>query len=143
MMKTKKTKTKKPTRWKLVKKLDSVFSQYIRLKYSNPKWMCQCYTCGDIHHWKEIQNGHWLSRRYYRYRRDETNTHPQCVKCNIFLSGNQILYTRKMIDNHWRNLVDEMIDKKDEIYKVSTDELNNMIDKYKLLVEELLHHIKE
>lgn len=128
---------KKPTRWKLVKKLDSVFSQYIRLKYSNPKWFVVCYTCWDIHHWKEIQNWHFLSRANYKYRRDEENCRPQCVKCNIFHSWNYKEYTLKMIDNLGREKVDEMLSDK-KLVKITTAEIQDKITFYGIAVEEQL-----
>ena len=59
------------------KKLDEVFSKYIRLKYAMPNGMCQCISCGSFKHWKEIQNGHYMSRRYMSTRFDEDNCRPQ------------------------------------------------------------------
>ena len=50
--------SKKPTRSKLVKKLDVIFSQYIRLSNSNSRGYCKCVTCGKEGHWK---NGGILS----------------------------------------------------------------------------------
>lgn len=136
-----KTKTKKPTRSKLIKQLDHYFSQYIRLKYANPKWFVQCFTCGDIHHWKEIQNGHFVSRWNYKYRRDETNCFPQNIKCNIFLHWNYPTYTLKMIDMFGREKVEEMLSDK-QLVKISTPEIEDMIQMYKIKVEELLKHIE-
>jgi len=52
---------KKPSRGKLVKKLDAVFSQYIRLKDSVGGY-ATCFTCGKKDHWKKLQNGHFQSR---------------------------------------------------------------------------------
>ena len=37
-------------RKKLVKKLDTVFSQYIRLRYANNE-IAECVTCGKQDHW--------------------------------------------------------------------------------------------
>ena len=51
-------KIKKPTRSKLVKKLDTVFSQYIRLKDSKDG-IGTCVTCGKQDHWKNLQAGHF------------------------------------------------------------------------------------
>ena len=48
---------KKLTRSKLVKKLDTVFSQYIRQKNSIDG-IATCFTCGKKDHWKKLQNGH-------------------------------------------------------------------------------------
>ena len=46
------------SRSKLVKQLDSVFSQYIRQKDSVNE-ITTCFTCGKKDHWKKLQNGHF------------------------------------------------------------------------------------
>lgn len=79
---------KKPlTTTKLKKKLDTVFSQYIRQKYANANGDCRCYTCGYTAHWKKMQNGHMVSRYYLATRYDERNCRPQCYTCNMFRNG--------------------------------------------------------
>lgn len=49
-------KPKKKTRGKIVKELDSIFSRYIRMFYSDQKGICTCYTCGDKDHYKNLQD---------------------------------------------------------------------------------------
>ena len=44
---------KKLTRSKLIKKLDSVFSKYIRRKDAIDE-VAKCVTCGVERHWKEL-----------------------------------------------------------------------------------------
>ena len=61
---------KKLTRTKLVKKLDTIFSQYIR-KVNSDNEISTCFTCGKQDHWKKLQNGHFQSRRHYSTRWDE------------------------------------------------------------------------
>ena len=61
---------KKPTRSKLVKKLDVVFSQYIRLSNADNNGYCNCVTCNKTFFWKEIQAGHFMSRKHYSIRWD-------------------------------------------------------------------------
>jgi len=78
-------------------KLDKIFSMYIRLKYSNSNGICKCISCGKYHTWKEIQNGHYMSRRYMSTRFDEDNCRPQCVSCNIFNQGNIQMYRLGLI----------------------------------------------
>ena len=70
---------KKPTRSKLVKKLDTVFSQYIRRSNADNNGYCTCVTCNKTFHWKEIQAGHFMSRKHYSTRWDERNVKTQCV----------------------------------------------------------------
>ncbi len=125
---------KRKTRSQLVKLLDQVFSRYIRMKYSDKKWICTCYTCWDKKHRKDIQNWHFISRGNYKYRRDENNCRPQDYRCNVIFSWNYKVYTSKMIDELWKEKVDKMINDK-QITKIKTYEIEEMIEKYKLLVK--------
>jgi hypothetical protein len=81
------TKRKPPTVTSLKKKLDQVFSQYVRQKYADINGNCTCYTCGYTAHWKKLQNGHMVSRYYLATRYDERNCRPQCYTCNMFRNG--------------------------------------------------------
>ena len=81
---------------KLRDKLDAIFSKYIRLKYSDKNGYCRCISCGKVFPWNEIQNGHYMSRRYMSTRFSEDNCRPQCVACNIFNQGNIQMYRRAL-----------------------------------------------
>jgi hypothetical protein len=83
-----KDKKKKPLSiTKIKKKLDAVFSQYIRQKYADKNGNCKCYTCDYVNHWKKLQNGHFVSRYYLATRFDERNCRPQCFTCNMYRNG--------------------------------------------------------
>ncbi|MFK5282642.1 recombination protein NinG, partial [Lacticaseibacillus paracasei] len=77
-----------------------------------------------------MQNGHFYSRGRYPTRWHDDNCHPQCVGCNIFLKGNYINYTKYMIDTYGREYVDELEVLSKSTIKISTAELQEMIDKY-------------
>lgn len=137
LTKAKKT-TKKPIkRSKVVKDLDAIFSQYIRLKASDQYGYCICVTSGQKMLWKEAQCGHFVSRGKYPTRWDETNCHPQSVYSNIFLKGDYINYTIYMIDRYGRKYVDELIDRSKQSVKIPTAELIEKISYYKTEVERI------
>jgi hypothetical protein len=81
---------RKISRKGLIKKLDKVFSEYIRQRFAKDGWV-QCVTCGTRKHWKEVDAGHFVSRRHYSTRWDPSNVHVQCKKCNIFGNGENYL----------------------------------------------------
>ena len=56
---------RKVKRKTLVKKLDAVFSEYIRRKYADKNGIVKCYTCNKKAYWKGegMQNGHFISRK--------------------------------------------------------------------------------
>lgn len=132
-----KNKKKSKTRWQLVKELDAVFSRYIRLRDADDKGICTCITCGSKVHRKDIQNGHFISRWNYKYRRSVVNCRSQCMPCNIYKSGNYIAYTLYMIWKYGQWVV-EMMQKDKELIKTSTPEIKEMIEKYKYEVELLM-----
>tara|TARA_R110000803_G_scaffold14887_4_gene41327 strand:+ start:1306 stop:1731 length:426 start_codon:yes stop_codon:yes gene_type:complete len=126
-------KRKKPTRSKLVKKLDIVFSQYVRMSNANSQGVCTCVTCGKQGYWKSdgIQAGHFMSRRHFSTRWDESNVLPQCIKCNMYTQGEQYKYSLHL----GVATSDLLLKKSREIVKFSTDELEDMIKKYEDLVK--------
>ncbi len=83
----KRTSGSSKTTAKLKKELDSVFSQFVRLKHANKDGTVACYTCGKVKHWREMQNGHFISRQYLVTRWNEDNCRVQCVGCNMFGDG--------------------------------------------------------
>ena len=123
---------KKPKRKNLIKKLDVVFSKYIRLRDSDPEGYCRCATCGEVHHWTKIQAGHFISRKHYSTRWDEENVHAQCVACNVFRYGEQYKFSLYIGDN----LSKELYDKSRLIAKFTDIEITEMIDDYNERIKE-------
>ena len=79
----------------LVKKLDTLFSKFIRQRDSLKKepWdktnVCKCCTCGKINLdvEKRVHAGHFQKRDNWNTRYDERNVHAQCHQCNTFKGG--------------------------------------------------------
>jgi len=124
---------KKPLRKNLIKDLDTIFSQYIRLRYSKNE-IAECVTCGKKDHWKKLQAGHFMSRSNYSTRWDENNVQVQCVGCNVYKSGEQYKYSLYL----GNNLSEELYIKSKQIVKFADVELIDMIDYYKQQVNVLL-----
>lgn len=124
---------------KLRDELDKVFSQYIRLKYSDKNGYCRCISCGKIHFWKDIQCGHYMSRRYMSTRWSEDNTRCQCVACNIFNQGNIQMFRRALIKEIGEQRVDLIEARaRQETCKYSEFEYAAMIKDFKKKVIQLL-----
>lgn len=129
-------KRKKPTRGKLVKKLDILFSQFVRLSNADKNGYCTCVTCGKKGHWKDgsMQAGHFMSRKHYNTRWDVRNVKPQCVGCNMFKSGEQYKYSIYL----GSELSKELYLQSNKIVKFSNDELQEMIDRYSTELKRLV-----
>ena len=125
---------KKLTRTKLVKKLDTVFSQYIR-QVNSVNEIATCFTCGKVDHWKKLQNGHFQSRKHYATRWDEMNCQVQCAGCNVFRYGEQFLFSKYLDEKYYDGASDTMFFKAKETVKFADFEIEEMILKYKDLVD--------
>lgn len=125
------------TRQDYIKELDWVFSKFIRLRDCNDKWIVVCPLCWTRIPREKAQNMHFLSRWVMKHRFDEKNCHAGCMRCNVILSWNYIVYTRRMQKNYWISFVDRLIADKWP-YKISTPELVEMINYYTRKVDFLL-----
>lgn len=134
-------KSKEASRKATVKKLDNIFSWYIRLRGSvdhNGTRMAICITCKSMKPWQDQQNGHFFTRGRQSTRWDEMNCHVQCMRCNVFLKGNYITYTTYMIDTYGRDAMDYLERRSLTPHKITTVKLNEMIEYYKGEVDLLL-----
>ena len=126
---------KKVSRSKLVKKLDTIFSQYIRLKNSVDE-KATCFTCGKVDHWKKLQNGHFQSRKHYSTRWDEVNCQVQCAGCNVFKYGEQFVFGKNLDLEYGKGCSESLYYKAKQITKYSYPEIEDLINKYNLLIKD-------
>ena len=124
---------RKISRNSIVKKLDTIFSKYIRLKDADTKGYCTCVTCNRKYFWKEIQAGHFISRKNYSVRWDERNVKPQCYSCNVMRYGEQYKFSQYL----GYQLSEELYNLGLRTVKFSDYELNEMIIFYKKFVDDL------
>lgn len=126
---------KKSEKRKLIEKLDTVFSRYIRLREATPlTGYVRCISCGRVYHWTEIQNGHYVSRANMATRWSERNCHPQCVACNVMQHGNMIAYRQALVNLYGENGVKMIEAESRTIRRFSEWELDEMIKYYTSLV---------
>ena len=119
---------RKPSRKNLVTKLDKVFSEYIRRRYAVND-IAECVTCGKKDHWKNLQAGHFISRKHYATRWNEENVQVQCVKCNVYRYGEQYLFGLHL----GQEVSERLLQESREIVKFSDydleEKINYFIDK--------------
>ena len=120
----------------LVKNLDTVFSQYIRLRYAKNE-IAECYTCGVKNEYKKLQAGHFASRRHYSTRWNEFNVQVQCYSCNICSQGLQYEFGKKLCSQYGENFADELMLKSKQIVKFADIDLIEMIEYYNSKLESL------
>lgn len=125
------------TRSKIVKKLDKVFSQYIRLRNADSMGIAECVTCGKRDHWKKQQCGHFQSRKHYTTRWDEVNCQVQCAGCNVFKYGEQYKFGIYLDQNFGEGTAEKLSNKARQTIKYSNIELLAMIERYEFEIKEL------
>lgn len=121
---------------KLVRKLDIIFSTYIRLRDSNDGYF-QCCSCGQFKPYEQADAGHYINRRYMATRWREDNVHAQCRHCNRFSEGNGSGYTRFIIRKYGMERLDYLDALKNERAGFTDSDLILMIDDYKARVKKM------
>lgn len=120
----------------LEKKLDLIFSKYIRLRDSD-NGVFFCCSCGALKPFDQGDAGHFINRRWRSVRWHEQNVHMQCRWCNRFNEGNAAGYALFMIKKYGQKRVEYLHGVSKTLAKWQDSELELMIKKYKALVKEM------
>lgn len=124
---------KKQTSSQLKKKIDTVFSQTIRLRdcdNSKGELGGECISCGVWYPYEKLQCGHFVSRRHFATRWDEDNACAQCFACNVWKRGNIAYYVRNLEDKIGRKAVDAVIEKSKQTVKHSIKDLEEILEEW-------------
>tara|TARA_Y100000385_G_scaffold275163_1_gene319190 strand:- start:243 stop:632 length:390 start_codon:yes stop_codon:yes gene_type:complete len=122
---------------KLKKKLDKVFSEYIRQRNADHLGRVKCFTCGVEKHWKEQQAGHFQSRSHHSTRWDEVNVQVQCIKCNMFRQGEQYKFGLYLDQRFGEGTAEELEQRAKIIVKLNRVDYEEAIERYKQKIREL------
>ena len=119
-------------------KLWKIVSEYIRRRDSDKEWIWKCCTCDTRKHWKELQAWHYIpswSSSFHRY--NDTNIHIQCFQCNVRKHWNLIEYRPFMIENYWLTHVEELYETRNNISKLWSMEIQDLIKEYTIKLNNL------
>lgn len=89
----------------LKKKCWRLWSKKIREEASDWRGNIICYTCGDTRPLAQMQAGHFI---HGKLDFDERNIKPQCVKCNMYLSGNLGNYAERLIRENGLDWIEQL-----------------------------------
>jgi hypothetical protein len=117
------------------KKLDKLFSEYIRRRGADSTGMTQCFTCGVKKHWKELQCGHFCPRQYLSLRYDETNCQTQCYACNMLYNGQPSAFAIRLKIKYGDDIVESLEKRRQEITRYFPYELK--LEEYKNKLKDL------
>lgn len=119
----------------LKKDADKFFSKYVRYRDGEPRngeYIAECITCGVIKPIKQLQAGHFVSRRVNALRFEEENVNAQCTGCNLFKAGEQYLYAKNLDLKYGDGKAEELMSRRHETHRFTKEEL-----------EEIIHDSKE
>lgn len=137
IIKKKRKKPKKRIDWGISEWKKEAWKHFTKMIKARDKY--KCFTCGKEATGSGMHGGHYITKAtcppklYF----DETNTHAQCYRCNINLSGNWVEYERRMIDKYGAEHVAEL-------KRRQKQEQGQKVDKefYKELVEHCKQELK-
>ncbi len=109
------------SRQKLEKKLDAIFSKFIR-KRDNYK----CVTCGAA----GDQAGHYKKRSHKNTRWCEKNVNCQCARCNLYLGGNESKHAIYLEKKYGFGILQELDEKAGVSFQPQKWWLLEQIEKY-------------
>lgn len=130
---------------RLKKKLDKIFSEYVRLRDADQNGNCVCCTCGEIGYWasglRGMHAGHFHGKKG-KARYDEQQVHAQCYTCNMVWDragqkGRPREYTIFMSKRYGQKTVDRILKEKFEVYKLRCSDIEEMINHYEDQIEKL------
>lgn len=103
-----------------------LLQKLVRMKAADADGIAQCVTCGKKQHYKEMDGGHFISRRWTATKLVEENIHVQCKGCNQYASGRYDDYSLYMVDTYGIEMVRELNEKKRALCKQNRIELEEM-----------------
>ena len=121
----------------LTKKLDAIFSRFIRLSARDCYGFVKCYTCSYKGEPKQLQAGHWVPRQHRDTRWEPMNVKPQCYACNMHYGGRPQEYRERLIEEYGAEEVEALAIRRHATTTFSREELKEQIERYKAEVKRL------
>jgi len=115
------------------------FSKYIRLRDRiKGSEYCKCATCPKSHHWKDMDAGHFISRRHKATKYNEKNVLAQCPYCNRFNQGKQYEMSFEVNRRFGTGTTDLLLAKSKQAYKLHSFEIKELGEYYRDKVKEMI-----
>lgn len=135
--KRKKTKFERQTA-----RLDTYFSQFVRLSDMNSEGFCKCVSCGKLKPWSggKTHAGHFIGKHRsmnFRVRWDLKNVHCQCYNCNANLEGNKYEYAVFLLRKYGRAIINELKIKASKSFNPDIFKIEDKINYYRETVKAL------
>ena len=121
---------KRKTYASLKRKLDVLFSRYIRRRWADKAGNVRCVSCRAVLPGEKMQAGHFVSRVHLATRWDTLNCAPQCSSCNVLRRGNLAEYAAWLQREYGVGIIERLVQKKRERVKYTRSDLEILIAEY-------------
>jgi len=136
MIKTRPSKSK--TTSQLIKELDTVFSEFIRVRDADHDGTVICFVTGEKVFWNDgCDAAHFCNRQHMSTRWDEMNVHACTSTSNRHDTDHLPVYGHKMILKYGPEAFHALLDRRRALTKFTAFELQEKIDHYKEEVRKL------
>lgn len=112
-------------------KLWGIFSEWIRRNGADEGGTNNCFTCGKLAHWKELQAGHAIPGRHNAVLFDSEIVKPQCPRCNVWSGGMYHIFATKLIKENGMEWWEKKLEGARQIVKYTRADIEQMIETYK------------
>jgi len=118
------------------------FSRYIRtrdcIRFTGDPEYGMCVTCRRNYPFKQLQAGHFIAGRGSAVLFDEEAVYAQCYGCNIGRGGAHVEYFVFMEQEHGREKIDELREKRHQTVKYTLFDYERIRKEYEDKYEALL-----
>ena len=121
-----------------LKRLDKVFSSYIRLRDSDDNGIVRCFCCGKVDHYKTMDCSHFVNRKHLSLRFNEINCQTTCRACNRFDEGNLPAFAINLQNKFGNDIIQKLLISKNNYTKLSQFDIDTLEKYYKMKIKELL-----
>lgn len=129
---------KEKTLGTLKKELQVIFNRFIRLRDTINGTYFVCISCDEQKNLDQMNAGHYFAAGHNEaIRYDEKNCNGQCIRCNNFLHGNLIGYTKGMLKKYGQATIDDLEIRRHNISKLAKFEVRLLMDIYEKKIEAL------
>lgn len=125
------TKHRKESLPELLARAEKVFNARIRKRDAKSDGTFRCISCSKWHSAKEMDAGHFISKKQSSVRFNELNVWGQCHECNRMKDGNYKLYRQSLIDTIGLSLTEHLEWSSKQPFKWDRESLLKLIEKYK------------
>ncbi|HEY3405418.1 MAG TPA: recombination protein NinG [Ohtaekwangia sp.] len=133
------TKSKPDSLSTLIKKLDTVFSEFIRLRDCDDKGTVTCFVTGERVWWRDSDAAHYIHRAAMTTRYDQMNVHATTKDTNQFEDPfqHEKKYREKMVSTYGLSTVTQLEQRGRELQKFMRHEILELIETYSEKVKQL------